>query len=279
VIIDDEVKETIKQLISMSKFSAEGESHYLLSEIQVKGALFYGPPGTGKTHFCRAMAKESGATMLAIDAATIVSKWVGDSEKYIKAAFSLSAKLYPCILFIDEVESMFYRRKSDDKNWVRTALNQFLQEMDGLSTNKQAPFVVGATNRPSDVDEAFLRRLPQKVLFKLPNLEARIKILRVFLKDGDLDPLVSIEALAEQTEGYSGSDLRSICGQAALSWAMEQSALKREFGDETTSARLKLTVAHFVKALERTMPSVSQRSMEDIDQFSMRFNQRASKVR
>jgi len=263
----------------MSNFSPEGDSHHLLSEIQVKGALFYGPPGTGKTHFCRAMAKESGIAMLAVDAGTMISKWYGDSEKYIKAAFSLATKLYPCILFIDEVDSLFFRRSSDDKSFVRTTLTQFLQEMDGLSTSKRAPFVVGATNRPSDVDEAFLRRLPQKVLFTLPNLSQRIRIFKIFLKEGDLDPLVSIEALAEKTEGYSGSDLRSICSQAALSWAIEESSRRRDSGESLTSARLQLTVGHFVKALERTMPSVSARSMEDIERFSRRFNQRTSKVR
>ena len=273
MIIDDEIKDTIKQLLSMFSSWPRGESHHLLGQNLINGALIYGPPGTGKTHLCRAISKESNKAMLVIDTAMVISKYAGDSEKYIKAAFTLSAKLHPCILFIDEVDSLFFRRSSDDKSWQRTSLTQFLQEMDGLSANKDAPFVIGATNRPSDLDEAFLRRLPHKVFITLPTLEERKKILRIFLTNEDLSPLVSIDALAQETHGYSGSDLRSLCSQAALVWATEQSSKRLGSSQSVALAPLLLTVNHFEKALNRIMPSVSSKSMEDIERFSERFKQ------
>ena len=270
--MDQETKDNVKQLISMSRFRPTATSHHLLSQIRINGALFYGPPGTGKTHLCRAIAKDSGASMIAIDSAAVTSMWVGETEKFIKAAFTLSVKLAPCVLFIDEVDSLFYRRAPGDRGHERKALTQFLQEMDGLATSSDTPFVVVATNRPSDLDEAFLRRLPQKVLFSLPTLDERANILRVFLKEEDLDPLVSIEALAKETAGYSGSDLRSLCGQAALSWATEQVSTMGISNGNPESAKLLLNVHHFAKALKRAKPSVSRREQQHFEEFASRFN-------
>ncbi|KAK7562504.1 hypothetical protein IWX91DRAFT_54892 [Phyllosticta citricarpa] len=164
VIIDGEVKETIKFLTSMFKFRAETTSHFLLSQIQIKGALLYGPPGTGKTHFSRAIAKESGASMLAIDGSQVTSMWVGETEKYIKAAFTLATKLAPCVLFIDEADSLFRRRSSEDRSWERSSITQFLTLMDSVRQNPKgdAPFVLVATNRPMDLDDAFLADSPKR---------------------------------------------------------------------------------------------------------------------
>lgn len=94
--------------------------------------MLYSPPGTGKTHLARAVAKGTGSNMLVLDASTINSCWVGETEKYIRAAFTLATKLIPCINFMDEVDSLFYHRSGGDKSWQRTAITQFLQEMDGL---------------------------------------------------------------------------------------------------------------------------------------------------
>ncbi|KAI9154902.1 ATPase family AAA domain-containing protein [Paramyrothecium foliicola] len=221
VILDQEVLDTVKTLVHLSKLKTEAASQALLSQIQIKGAMLYGPPGTGKTHLARAVAKSTGSNMLVLDASTINGKYVGETEKQIHAAFSLAAKLSPCIIFMDEVDSLFYRRNSCDKSWQRAAITQFLQEMDGLSQSKNTPFVLVATNRPGDLDSAFLRRLPQKIPFGLPNVKARAGILRLFLKDDDLDG-VDVNELAALTDGYSGSDLKSLCGEAGLMWAMEQ---------------------------------------------------------
>jgi SpoVK/Ycf46/Vps4 family AAA+-type ATPase len=236
--------------------------------------MFYGPPGTGKTHLCRAIAKESGITMLAIDGANVKSKWVGESEKYIQAAFTLAEKLHPCIVFLDEVDSLFGHRHCDQRSWERARVTQFLKEMDGLSASDKAPFVIVATNRPGDLDEAFIRRLSHKVLFSLPTPEQRKDIFKVLLKDEDLSDDVNLDLLAAETEGYSGSDIRSLCGAAALAWSVEQSDIADASNSEDQPAPLRLTAVHFESAFERSMPSVSAQSMRDIESFEKRFSQK-----
>ncbi|GME48283.1 P-loop containing nucleoside triphosphate hydrolase protein [Neofusicoccum parvum] len=269
VIIDQETKDSVKQLIALSKLRPEAASYDLLRHIRVNGALFYGPPGTGKTLLCRAIANDSGSNMIALDPASIQAKYCGQSEKAIAAAFSLASKLSPCVLFIDEVDALFYRRSSGDKSWERSQLNQFLQEMDGLAKADKAPFVIVATNRPNDLDDAFLRRLPQKVLFTLPAAEERARIFRVFLKEEDMDPSVSIEKLANVTDGFSGSDIKNLCGHAALAWAMEQTEKENADG---ASAHLRLENRHFAKALMKSRPTVSDHSVKDLKEFARRFN-------
>lgn len=241
--------------------------------------MFYGPPGTGKTHLCRAIAKESGMTMLIIDGATVESKWVGESEKLIKASFTLAEKLHPCILFIDEVDSLFAQRKSEDKSWERSKINQFLQEMDGLSSRAKAPFVIVATNRPADLDEAFIRRLPQKIPFCLPTAAQREGIFKVFLKDEDISNCVSLEQLVADTDGFSGSDIRSLCGAAALAWSMEQSDITTAQDSQDECPSLRLTAEHFRSAFETAMLSVSTQSISDIERFEKRFRKKPLKVR
>jgi SpoVK/Ycf46/Vps4 family AAA+-type ATPase len=277
VIVEQEVKDTVEQLISMSNFRPNGIPHGLLSQIRITGLLLYGPPGTGKTHLTRAIAKKSGASMLTLTAADIESMWVGETEKYIKAVFSVSAKLAPSVIFIDEVDSLFRGRSSHDRRHERSATNQFLQEMDGLSTSKDSPFVVVATNRPMDLDEAFLRRLPQKLLLSLPSEDNRCRILKTFLKEEALSPRLSIEGLARLTEGFSGSDLRNLCGHAALIFATEQMRAQQTGNTAAPFAHFLLDKGHFEKALERTKPSVSKQTLKEIEEFARRFNPQSTR--
>ena len=255
----------------MSRLRFEGSSQILLDSARIKGSLLYGPPGTGKTQLVRAMASDSHSNMIAITAADIQNKYSGESEKRIAGAFSLARKLSPCILFIDEVDALFYRRSSYDVSWQRGNLTQFLQEMDGmdLASDKDAPFVIGATNHPMDLDEAFVRRLPYRVMFTLPGLEERKQILKIFLKDDDLDPLVSIDAIAQHTEGLSGSDLRSVCGETALDFAIESMKSNKNNGEPI---RLQLDNGHIARALQKVQPSVTARSHKSIDEFNQQFN-------
>jgi SpoVK/Ycf46/Vps4 family AAA+-type ATPase len=279
VIIDKKTKQLVAQLLALSLSRNSPKSHPLLGTLQSRGAMFYGPPGTGKTQLCRAIAKESNMTMLSIDGAMVQGKYVGESEKLIKAAFTLAEKLHPCILFIDEVDSLFGQRTCGQRRYERAIVTQFLEEMDGLSSSKEAPFVIVATNRPADLDEAFIRRLPQKVLFSLPTSEQRKEIFKIFLKDEDLSDCVRLELLAADTEGFSGSDIRSLCGAAALAWSMEQSELAIASCDGEESPALRLTAEHFQSAFEMTLPSVSKQSMVDIERFEKRFTKRLPKVR
>lgn len=251
VILHDDTKDMMKQLVLLSRKKIDVKSSLLMSAVQISGALLYGPPGTGKTHLSRAIANSLGSNMLALDSATLTSKYVGETEKYIKAAFSLARKYTPCILFLDEVDALFYRRSSGDKSWQRSALTQFLQEVDGIQGGLPgAPFVLVATNRPMDLDTAFLRRLPQKIHFELPNVSARAQILRVLLNEEDLHSDVDIAHLATLTNGYSGSDLKNLCAEAALLWVLE---ISRKEAKEAA------------QRVENTKPARNDASMNTVD--------------
>lgn len=262
-------------LVSSAYFTPSIPSSSLLSQVRIKGILLYGPPGTGKTHLTRSIAKESGASMLSVDGATLLSKYIGETEKNIKAAFTLAEKLYPCVLFIDEVDSLFYDRGMARRTWERSAVTQFLMQMDGLAQNERAPCVIVATNRPDSLDNAFLRRLPQKIPIGLPDTKSRSKILEVILEGEELAPLVEIDSLARETEGYSGSDLRSLCAEAALIWAIENSKKGRENGSSDEPVKMRLGLTHFAKALQRIRPSVSRKDLVELESFTKRFNPHA----
>jgi SpoVK/Ycf46/Vps4 family AAA+-type ATPase len=176
--MDPEAKNTVRQLIALSKLKIETGSDALLTQLRISGLLFFGAAGTGKTHLCRAMANDSGQTLIAVSAAELNSKYVGETEKMIRSMFRLARKLHPCIIFLDEADSLFYKRTPDDKQWERSAVNQYLVEMDGLGSNNtenNAPLVIVATNRPADLDEAFLRRLPYKVYLSCHHQESANK--------------------------------------------------------------------------------------------------------
>jgi SpoVK/Ycf46/Vps4 family AAA+-type ATPase len=249
------VKEIMKQLLSSSNVRSPHLSEPLFEKMRITGALLYGPPGTGKTHLARAIAKDMGMNMISVAPATIQSKYVGESEKIIQALFSLCTKLTPCILFIDEADSLFFKRSSNNKSWERSLTNQILQEMDGLTTKKDTPFVLVATNRPEDLDEAFLRRLPQQIEFKLPSKSARKKILSILLKGTALHPDINTDTLAEWTEGYSGSDLRTFCVQTALVFSSEEKNRHLKSSSTGNYNSLGLASRHFSEAFKRTYKS------------------------
>jgi SpoVK/Ycf46/Vps4 family AAA+-type ATPase len=147
--------------------------------------------------------------------------YVGEGEKNVKAIFSLAKKLSPCIVFIDEADAILGSRgTSSSRTTHREMINQFLREWDGMG--EASAFIMVATNRPFDLDEASLRRLPRRLLVDLPTEEDREAILKIHLKDEILDPEVSLTNLATQTPFYSGSDLKNVAVAAALSCVREE---------------------------------------------------------
>ncbi|XVF53151.1 hypothetical protein PTKIN_Ptkin05aG0077300 [Pterospermum kingtungense] len=181
-----------------------------------KGVLLYGPPGTGKTMLAKAIAKESGAVFINVRVSNLMSKWFGDAQKLVTAVFSLAYKLQPAIIFIDEVDSFLGQRRSTDFEAMATMKTEFMALWDGFTTDQKARvMVLGATNRPAELDEAILRRFSQVFEIGRPDCNDREKILKVILKNERVEGTIDFVHIARLCEGYTGSDLLELCKQAA----------------------------------------------------------------
>ncbi|XP_073316654.1 uncharacterized protein [Primulina huaijiensis] len=181
-----------------------------------KGVLLYGPPGTGKTMLAKAIARESGAVFINVRISNLMSKWFGDAQKLVAAVFTLAYKLQPAIIFIDEVDSFLCQRKSTDHEAVTIMKTEFMALWDGFTTDKNARvMVLAATNRPSELDEAILRRLPQAFEIGIPDRRERAAILKVLLKDEKVADDIDYDRIAGLCDGYTGSDLLDLCKKAA----------------------------------------------------------------
>ncbi|KAF9450539.1 ATPase [Macrolepiota fuliginosa MF-IS2] len=181
-----------------------------------KGVLLFGPPGCGKTMLAKALAKESGATFINIAASVLTNKWYGESNKLVAGLFSLARKVQPSIIFIDEIDSFLRERTKGDHEVTGMMKAEFMTLWDGLTSATDRILVLGATNRPNDIDSAILRRMPKRFAVGLPNYDQRLKILNLMLKDTQLAQGFSMTTLADLTESHSGSDLRELCRNAAM---------------------------------------------------------------
>lgn len=185
------------------------------------GMLLYGRPGTGKSMLAKAIAKEAEASFIGVKSGTILDKYVGESDKLIGAIFSLAQKIAPTVIFIDEVDTLLKKRESlqsGASNCMSSMLGTLMSEWDGLNSDGKAPVIVlGATNRPMDIDMAFRRRMPLTIQTKEPDFYSRVDILTKLLKSEAVSPDVNIEVIASSTEGFTGSDLREICRLASIS--------------------------------------------------------------
>ncbi|XP_075661412.1 uncharacterized protein LOC142631196 isoform X2 [Castanea sativa] len=212
----ENVKDTLKELVMLPLQRPELFCKGQLTK-PCKGILLFGPPGTGKTMLAKAVATEAGANFINISMSSITSKWFGEGEKYVKAVFSLASKIAPSVVFVDEVDSMLGRRENPGEHEaMRKMKNEFMVNWDGLRTkDTERVLVLAATNRPFDLDEAVIRRLPRRLMVNLPDAPNRAKILKVILAKEDLSPSFDFDSVASMTDGYSGSDLKNLCVTAA----------------------------------------------------------------
>ncbi|XP_007639932.1 katanin p60 ATPase-containing subunit A-like 2 [Cricetulus griseus] len=190
-----------------------------------KGLLLYGPPGTGKTLLAKAVATECKTTFFNISASTIVSKWRGDSEKLVRVLFELARYHAPSTIFLDELESVMSQRGMAPGGEHEGSLRmktELLVQMDGLARSEDLVFVLAASNLPWDLDCAMLRRLEKRILVDLPSQEAREAMIYHWLppvsKNQALELHTELEYsfLSQETEGYSGSDIKLVCREAAM---------------------------------------------------------------
>ncbi|KAK3294682.1 P-loop containing nucleoside triphosphate hydrolase protein [Chaetomium fimeti] len=216
--IIEELKESIIYPLTMPHLYRHGGA--LLAA--PSGVLLYGPPGCGKTMLAKAVARESGASFINLHISTLTEKWYGDSNKLVRAVFSLAKKLQPSIIFIDEIDAVLGTRRSGEHEASGMVKAEFMTLWDGLTSTNSAGVpnrivVLGATNRINDIDEAILRRMPKKFPVPLPGMEQRQRILQLVLGDTKRDPEnFNIDYIARVTAGMSGSDIKEACRDAAM---------------------------------------------------------------
>jgi SpoVK/Ycf46/Vps4 family AAA+-type ATPase len=234
-----------------------------------RGILFFGPPGCGKTLLAAAIATEIDAVFYSVDAPSIMSKWLGESEKNVAELFisahRSAAEGHPVIIFIDEIDSLVGIRGDEVGGEVRTR-NQFLKEMDNIldKKNPNHVYIVGATNKPWALDDPFIRRFQKRIYVPLPGPEARREMFHICTKNLKLAKDVDKEILVQKTAGYSGSDLRDIFQGA-------QTRVVREFFEENTikaqgQAR-SITMEDFNEILRKRKPSVSTQMLGLYDKW------------
>ncbi|ESK96837.1 hypothetical protein Moror_6415 [Moniliophthora roreri MCA 2997] len=278
--------DSVRSIVSLPLLHPKAFQHGVLKEYGMNGCLLFGPPGTGKTLVVRALAKEAGCRMMVISPSDVMDMYIGEGEKLVKAVFSLARRLSPCVVFLDEIDALFGARASARESSGggaiahRGIITEFMQEMDGLKTSREDNvIVIGATNRPFDLDDAILRRLPRRLLVDLPGEKERAEILNIFLRDETLAPNLDVNILAQQTDGFSGSDLKNLCVSAAidavkehikLPWAtttspasgsMTTESESEKAHESSVSSELKARVLarrNFDKALREITPSSSE---------------------
>lgn len=183
-----------------------------------KGLLLFGPPGTGKTLIGKCIASESGATFFAISASSLTSKWVGEGEKMVRALFAVARCMQPSVVFIDEIDSLLTQRSDGEHDSSRKMKTEFLVQFDGVSTGSDDQLlVIGATNRPHELDEAARRRFTKRLYIPLPEDQARRQIVMTMMAKGKSDLSdFCIDTIVDKTAGFSGADMSTLCKEAAL---------------------------------------------------------------
>jgi SpoVK/Ycf46/Vps4 family AAA+-type ATPase len=226
-----------------------------------KGILLYGPPGCGKTLLAAAAAAEIEGYFINVDAASMMSKWLGEAEKNVLKLFTMAHKLnnnenVPVLLFIDEIDSFLGTRSSEVGGEVRVK-NQFLTEMDGISAKARGSqlYVIGATNKPWTLESGFLRRFQKRIYVALPDNTSRTNLFYQYTEPLKKERSLKSEELAKLAEGYSASDIKDICQSAQLRVVNELFESGKAMDAE--SIPRSITVADFKEIFKIRKPSVS----------------------
>ena len=253
----DDVKKAITiRMINPIKYP---DKYQLYGKKTGGGVLLYGPPGTGKTMIAKAIANEVGAKFYAVKGSDIVSKWVGDSEKNINSLFQEANKQDRSIIFIDEMDSLIGKRGLDTHNDKR--VNEFLQQIDGFAGRNPNLLLLGATNRPWDIDSAALRsgRFSQKIYIPLPDAPARKFMIEKNMKGVPVAEDFDVDRIVAQTEMYSGADIDELCDRAK-----DEPLLKAI----ATDSIILVTNKDFDGVLSKMPPSVTEKELKQFEEYN-----------
>ena len=235
-----------------------------------KGFLLYGPPGTGKTLLAKAVAKEAEANFISIKSSDLLSKWYGESEQQISRLFARARQVAPCVIFIDEIDSLVPARGTGvgEPQVTARVVNTILAEMDGLE-ELQSVVVIGATNRPTLVDPALLRpgRFDELVYVGTPDKAGREHILGIHTARMPLASDVDLAAIAAETERFTGADLEDVVRRAGLT------AIRR-MGREVGA----VTAADFAEALNDSRATVTAEMEEEYGKMKGELKRRAAEI-
>ena len=239
-----------------------------------RGLLLYGPPGCGKTMLAAATASEIDGSFMTVDAASIMSKWLGEGERNVAKLFNTARKLsekgQPSIIFIDEVDSLLGVRSQEVGGEVRVR-NQFLKEMDGLADKgkKIQMYVLAATNKPWVLDTPFLRRFQKRIYVMLPDPASRRHMFELYTKPLTMEPGVQLDELARMGENYSGSDIKDICQSVQLRVVSELFESGRAL--EPGSSTRPINMNDFREIFRTRKPSVPQETLKAYIKWSEQY--------
>ncbi|XP_017781529.1 PREDICTED: fidgetin-like protein 1 [Nicrophorus vespilloides] len=227
-----------------------------------KGILLFGPPGTGKTLIGKCVASQSKSTFFSISASSLTSKWIGDGEKMVRALFAVARCHLPAVIFIDEIDSLLSQRSETEHESSRRLKTEFLVQLDGATTNSdERLLVIGATNRPQELDEAARRRLVKRLYIPLPELEARLQLVQrlMFTENHSLTD-ENMKEIAALSRGYSGADMLNLCSDASLG-PIRSINLSQIENIQASEVR-PVSMLDFRKSLTRVKSSVSSRDLD-----------------
>lgn len=236
-----------------------------------RGVLLFGPPGNGKTIIGKAIAHECNATFFSISASSLTSKWIGEGEKMVRALFAVAAVRQPSVVFIDEIDSLLTQRSAEENEASRRIKTEFLVQFDGTSTKQtDLVLIIGATNRPQELDEAARRRFVRRLYIPLPDHATRAKLLGHLLTKND-NTLTEgeIAELGELTAGYSGADTTNLAREASMG------PLRDVMRNKTTNSSSKelraITRKDFDVALRSVKASVSSKDLAEFERWNEEF--------